>query len=186
MTRVDSTSGDWYDTSAHLVWIGERTRDLDGAHVEFFKGIKNPIGMKCGPTMEPDDLLRLIDALNPENEPGRLTLYGRFGHDKIAGRLPALLRATKAAGKKVVWAIDPMHGNTLTANNGYKTRPFDRILSEVKSFVEICKAEGRPSRRRPPGNDRPERHRMHRRRPRSHRGRPRRPLPHPLRPAPER
>ena len=142
MTRVDSTTGQWYDTSAHLVWIGERTRDLDGAHVEYFKGIKNPIGIKCGPTMEPDDLLRLADVLNPENEAGRLTLYGRFGHDKIAGRLPALLRATKQAGKKVVWAIDPMHGNTLTANNGYKTRPFDRILSEVKSFVEICKAEG--------------------------------------------
>ena len=142
MTRVDSTTGQWYDTSAHLVWIGERTRDLEGAHVEFFKGIRNPIGVKCGPTMEPDDLLRLIDALSPANEAGRLTLYGRFGHDKIEKRLPALLRATKAAGKKVVWAIDPMHGNTLTANNGYKTRPFDRILSEVKSFVEICKAEG--------------------------------------------
>ncbi len=142
MTRIDSTSGQWYDTSAHLVWIGERTRDLDGAHVEFFRGIKNPIGMKCGPTMEGDDLLRVIDALNPQNEAGRLTLYGRFGHDKIADRLPRLLRATKAAGKKVVWAIDPMHGNTLTAANGYKTRPFDRILSEVKSFVEICEAEG--------------------------------------------
>ena len=142
MTRIDSTSGQWYDTSAHLVWIGERTRDLDGAHVEFFKGIRNPVGVKCGPTMEADDLLRLCDALSPANEPGRLTLYGRFGHDKVEARLPALLRATKAAGKSVVWAIDPMHGNTLTANNGYKTRPFDRILSEVKSFVEICKAEG--------------------------------------------
>ena len=142
MTRVDSTSGDWYDTSAHLLWIGERTRDLDGAHVEYFKGIKNPIGVKCGPTMEPDELLRLIDALNPKNEAGRLTLYGRFGHDKIPARLPRLLQATKAAGRSLVWAIDPMHGNTLTANNGYKTRPFDRILSEVKSFVEICIAEG--------------------------------------------
>jgi 3-deoxy-7-phosphoheptulonate synthase len=142
MTRVDSTSGEWYDTSAHLVWIGERTRDLGGAHVEYFRGIKNPIGMKCGPTMEGDDLLRLADVLNPKNEPGRLTLYGRFGHDKIEDRLPRLLRATKSAGRSVVWAIDPMHGNTLTAANGYKTRPFDRILSEVKSFVEICKAEG--------------------------------------------
>lgn len=142
MTRVDSTSGEWYDTSAHLVWIGERTRQLDGAHVEYFRGIRNPIGVKCGPTMEPDDLLRLIDVLNPKNEAGRLTLYGRFGHDKIAGRLPALLDATKKDGRSVVWAIDPMHGNTLTANNGYKTRPFDRILSEVKSFVEICKAQG--------------------------------------------
>lgn len=142
MTRVDSTSGEWYDTSAHLVWIGERTRQLDGAHVEFFRGIKNPIGMKCGPTMEPDDLLRLIDVLNPRNEPGRLTLYGRFGHDKIAERLPRLLQATKKSGRSVVWAIDPMHGNTLTAANGYKTRPFDRILSEVKSFVQIAEAEG--------------------------------------------
>jgi 3-deoxy-7-phosphoheptulonate synthase len=142
MTRVDSTSGEWYDTSAHLVWIGERTRQLDGAHIEFFRGIKNPIGVKCGPTMEPDDLLRLIDVLNPKNEPGRLTLYGRFGHDKIAERLPRLLQATKASGRSVVWAIDPMHGNTLTAANGYKTRPFDRILSEVKSFVQIAEAEG--------------------------------------------
>ncbi len=142
MTRVDSTSGEWYDTSAHLVWIGERTRQLDGAHVEYFRGIRNPIGVKCGPTLEADDLLRLIDVLNPRNEPGRLTLYGRFGHDKIEGRLPRLLEATRRDGRSVVWAIDPMHGNTLTAANGYKTRPFDRILSEVKSFVEICKAEG--------------------------------------------
>ncbi|HEY8574545.1 class II 3-deoxy-7-phosphoheptulonate synthase [Phenylobacterium sp.] len=142
MTRIDSTSGQWYDTSAHLVWIGERTRELGGAHVEFFRGIKNPIGVKVGPTVEADDLLRLIDALNPQNEPGRLTLYGRFGYDKIEDRLPRLLRATKAGGRSVVWAIDPMHGNTLTAATGFKTRPFDRILSEVKSFVELCKAEG--------------------------------------------
>ena len=142
MTRVDSTSGEWYDTSAHLLWIGERTRQLDGAHVEYFRGIRNPIGIKCGPTMEGDDILRLLDVLNPTDEAGRITLYGRFGSDKIAGRLPDLLNATKASGRNVVWAIDPMHGNTLTANNGYKTRPFDRILSEVKSFIEICKTEG--------------------------------------------
>ncbi|MEW5686025.1 MAG: class II 3-deoxy-7-phosphoheptulonate synthase [Pseudomonadota bacterium] len=142
MTRVDSTSGEWYDTSAHLLWIGERTRQLDHAHVEFFRGIKNPIGVKVGPTLESDELLRLIDALNPKDEPGRLTLYGRFGYDKIEQRLPNLLRAVKASGRTVVWAIDPMHGNTLTANTGYKTRPFDRILSEVKSFVDVCKAEG--------------------------------------------
>jgi len=142
MTRVDSTSGDWYDTSAHLVWIGERTRQLDGAHVHFMKGIKNPVGLKVGPTVEPDDLLTLIDALNPEDEPGRLTLYGRFGSDKIAARLPALMDATRRHGRQVVWAIDPMHGNTLKAANGYKTRPFDRILSEVRSFVEIAEAEG--------------------------------------------
>jgi 3-deoxy-7-phosphoheptulonate synthase len=142
MTRVDSTSGEWYDTSAHLIWIGERTRQLDGAHVEFFRGIRNPIGVKVGPTLEADELLRLIEALNPKEEAGRLTLYGRFGYDKIEKRLPGLLRAVKASGRTVVWAIDPMHGNTLTANSGYKTRPFDRILSEVKSFIDICKAEG--------------------------------------------
>jgi 3-deoxy-7-phosphoheptulonate synthase len=142
LTRIDSTSGDWYDTSAHLLWIGERTRQLDGAHIDYMKGIKNPIGMKVGPTLEADELLRLIDVLNPKNEEGRLTLYGRFGADKIAGRLPALMAATHAAGRAVVWAIDPMHGNTLKANNGYKTRPFDRILSEVKSFIEIANAEG--------------------------------------------
>ena len=142
LTRVDSTSGDWYDCSAHLLWIGERTRQLDHAHVEFMRGIKNPIGMKVGPTMELDELLRLVDALNPENEPGRLTLYGRFGSDKIAAALPRLLAATRREGKAVVWATDPMHGNPLTASNGYKTRPFDRVLSEVKSFVEIARAEG--------------------------------------------
>jgi 3-deoxy-7-phosphoheptulonate synthase len=142
MTRVDSTSGDWYDTSAHLVWIGERTRQLDGAHVEFCKGIKNPVGVKVGPTMEPDELVRLVEALNPADEPGRLTLYGRFGSDKIAARLPALMDATRREGRRVVWATDPMHGNTLVANNGYKTRPFDRILAEVKSFIEIAEAEG--------------------------------------------
>jgi 3-deoxy-7-phosphoheptulonate synthase len=142
MTRVDSTSGDWYDCSAHLIWIGERTRQLDGAHVEFCKGVKNPIGVKVGPTMEPDDVVRIVEALNPTDEPGKVTLYGRFGADKIAGRLPALMNATRREGRRVVWAIDPMHGNTLVANNGYKTRPFDRILAEVKSFIEIAEAEG--------------------------------------------
>jgi 3-deoxy-7-phosphoheptulonate synthase len=142
MTRVDSTSGDWYDTSAHLIWIGERTRQLDGAHVHFMKGVKNPIGLKVGPTVEPDDLLALIDALNPDDEPGRLTLYGRFGSDKIGARLPRLMDATRRDGRRVVWAIDPMHGNTLKAANGYKTRPFDRILAEVRSFIEIAEAEG--------------------------------------------
>jgi 3-deoxy-7-phosphoheptulonate synthase len=142
MTRVDSTSGDWYDTSAHMVWIGERTRQLDGAHVHFCKGIKNPIGLKCGPTLESEELLRLIDALNPANEPGRLTLIGRFGSDKVAGRLPALMAATRREGRALAWEIDPMHGNTLKAANGYKTRPFDRILSEVKGFIEVAQAEG--------------------------------------------
>jgi len=142
MTRVDSTSGDWYDTSAHMLWIGERTRQLDGAHIEYMRGIKNPIGVKCGPTMEPDDLLRLIDALNPANEPGRLTLIGRFGSDKIGDRLPRLMEATKRSGRSVVWSTDPMHGNTLKASNGYKTRPFDRVLSEVRSFIDVAQAEG--------------------------------------------
>jgi len=142
MTRVDSTSGEWYDTSAHLVWIGERTRQLDGAHIEFCKGIKNPIGMKVGPTVEPEELIRLIDALNPKNEPGRLTLYGRFGADKIAARLPRLMATTVKEGRNVVWASDPMHGNTLKAANGYKTRPFDRVLAEVKGFIEVARAEG--------------------------------------------
>jgi 3-deoxy-7-phosphoheptulonate synthase len=142
MTRVDSTSGDWYDCSAHLVWIGERTRQLDGAHVEFCKGIKNPIGVKVGPTMEPDEVIRICETLNPANEPGRLTLYGRFGAEKIATRLPMLMNATRREGRSAVWATDPMHGNTLVANNGYKTRPFDRILAEVKSFIEIAEAEG--------------------------------------------
>jgi len=142
LTRVDSTSGDWYDVSAHLLWIGERTRQRDGAHVEFMRGIRNPIGLKVGPTLEADELLALIEALNPDGEPGRLTLYGRFGADKIAQRLPGLMRATVREGRPVVWAIDPMHGNTLKAAGGYKTRPFDRILSEVRSFVEIAQAEG--------------------------------------------
>ncbi|MFZ5668046.1 MAG: class II 3-deoxy-7-phosphoheptulonate synthase [Pseudomonadota bacterium] len=142
MTRVDSTSGDWYDTSAHMLWIGERTRQLDGAHIEFARGVRNPIGLKVGPTLEADDLLRLIDVLNPANEPGRLTLIGRFGFEKIGERLPRLMAATKRAGRAVVWATDPMHGNTLKANSGFKTRPFDRILSEVKSFVDIAGAEG--------------------------------------------
>jgi len=110
--------------------------------VEFFRGIRNPIGCKVGPGMTPDELLKLIDALSPANEPGRLTLYGRFGADKVEQALPALMAATRREGKQVVWAIDPMHGNTLTAANGYKTRPFDRILSEVRSFIEVAEAEG--------------------------------------------
>jgi 3-deoxy-7-phosphoheptulonate synthase len=142
LTRIDSGSGEWFDTSAHMLWIGERTRQLDGAHVEFMKGISNPIGVKCGPTMTAEDLLPLIDALNPNNIPGRLTLIGRFGHDKVGDRLPALMRAVKAEGKRVIWSIDPMHGNTLKASNGYKTRPFDRVMGEVRSFIDVAEAEG--------------------------------------------
>jgi len=142
MTRIDSTSGDWYDTSAHLVWIGDRTRNLDGAHVEFCRGIKNPIGLKCGPSLPEDELLKLIAALNPENKAGRLTLICRFGADKIADKLPRLIRAVKREGAKVVWSCDPMHGNTVSTQSGFKTRPFERILKEVKSFFEVHRAEG--------------------------------------------
>src|SRR5580693_3076671 len=142
LTRVDSTTGDWYDCSAHLVWIGDRTRQLDGAHVEFMRGIKNPVGLKCGPSLEPDDLLRLIAALNPGNVPGRLTLIARFGADKVAEKLPALIRAVKREGAKVVWSSDPMHGNTIKLQSGYKTRPVDRVLEEVRSFFAIHRAEG--------------------------------------------
>ena len=142
MTRVDSTSGDYYDTSAHMLWIGDRTRQLDGAHVEFMRGIKNPIGMKCGPSLEPDDLIRLIDALNPANEPGRLTLIARFGSDKVEAGLPKLVRAVVKEGRSVVWSCDPMHGNTLKTDSGFKTRPFDRILSEVRAFTDVLPAEG--------------------------------------------
>ncbi|MGD9815654.1 MAG: class II 3-deoxy-7-phosphoheptulonate synthase [Hyphomonadaceae bacterium] len=142
MTRIDSTSGDWYDTSAHFVWIGDRTRQPDGAHVEFARGIKNPIGMKCGPSLEPEELLRLIDILNPNDEPGRLTLIARFGADKVEAGLPKLVRAVVKEGRNVVWSCDPMHGNTLKTGAGYKTRPFDRILGEVRAFTSILPAEG--------------------------------------------
>jgi 3-deoxy-7-phosphoheptulonate synthase len=142
MTRVDSTSGRWYDTSAHFLWIGDRTRQLDGAHVEFCRGIANPLGVKAGPTMTVEDLLRLGDALNPQNEPGRLTVISRMGHDKIEKHLPALVRALRREGREVVWTCDPMHGNTIKSSSGYKTRPFDRILAEVRSFFAVHKAEG--------------------------------------------
>jgi 3-deoxy-7-phosphoheptulonate synthase len=142
LTRIDSTTGDWYDCSAHMVWIGERTRQPDGAHVEFMRGIKNPIGLKVGPTATPDDLLRLIDALNPANEPGRLTLVARMGAGKPAEKLPPLIRAVEREGRAVVWCCDPMHGNTHTSSTGYKTRSFDRILAEVREFFAVHEAEG--------------------------------------------
>lgn len=142
LTRIDSTSGDWYDTAAHMVWVGDRTRQPDGAHVEFCRGIQNPIGLKCGPSMSLEDLKRLADILNPANEPGRLTLICRFGADKVADGLPKLIRAVEAEGLKVVWSCDPMHGNTVKSPTGYKTRPFDRVLKEVKTFFEVHRAEG--------------------------------------------
>ncbi|MDH6267172.1 3-deoxy-7-phosphoheptulonate synthase [Rhizobium sp. SG_E_25_P2] len=141
LTRVDSTSGDWYATSGHMIWIGDRTRQPDHAHVEYCRGIKNPIGLKCGPSLTADGLLELIDILNPANEAGRLTLICRFGHDKVAEHLPRLIRAVEREGRKVVWSCDPMHGNTITLNN-YKTRPFDRILTEVENFFAIHHSEG--------------------------------------------
>lgn len=142
MTRVDSTSGDWYDTSAHLLWIGDRTRQLDSGHVEFMRGIANPIGLKTGPSQTADGLLELIDALNPQNDPGRLVLISRMGHDQVEEKLPELVRAVAREGKKVVWTCDPMHGNTIKAQSGYKTRPFDQILQEVRGFFAVHDAEG--------------------------------------------
>ncbi len=142
LTRVDSTSGEWYDTSAHMLWVGDRTRQTDGAHIEFLRGISNPIASKVGPTTDPDDLIRLIDLLNPENEPGRLTLISRFGADKVEEYLPRLLRRVKQEGRSIVWSCDPMHGNTVKASGGLKTRPFDRVLKEVKQVFACHKAEG--------------------------------------------
>jgi 3-deoxy-7-phosphoheptulonate synthase len=144
MTRKDTITDDkgWYNTAAHMVWIGDRTRQLDGAHVEYCRGIHNPIGMKCGPSLDPDELIRLIDTLNPKNDPGRLTLIARFGSDKVKEALPRLIRAVEREGRKVIWSCDPMHGNTVKSSTGYKTRPFDRILSEVRSFFEVHEAEG--------------------------------------------
>ena len=142
LTRVDSTSGDWYDCSAHMLWIGDRTRQPDGAHVEFLRGVRNPIGFKCGPSLSVDDTLKLIDTLNPANEAGRIVLIVRMGADKVAEKLPPLVRAVKRAGRSVVWSCDPMHGNTETASNGRKTRHFDNILREVKEFFAVHRAEG--------------------------------------------
>jgi 3-deoxy-7-phosphoheptulonate synthase len=148
LTRQDSTTaragyaGDWYDCSAHMLWIGDRTRQPDGAHVEFLRGVRNPIGIKCGPSVILDDLLKIIDTLNPENQPGKIVLIARMGHDKIASKLPALLKKIKSEGRNIVWTSDPMHGNTTTASNGYKTRDFAHILGEVQNFFTICNSEG--------------------------------------------
>ncbi|MCB1777690.1 MAG: 3-deoxy-7-phosphoheptulonate synthase, partial [Candidatus Competibacteraceae bacterium] len=132
----------WCDGSAHFLWIGERTRQVDGAHIEFLRGIANPIGLKLGPTVDPDTLLRLIDTLNPANEPGRLTLISRMGAARIETALPPLIRATQREGCCVIWSCDPMHGNTQETDAGYKTRSFDRILDEVQRFFAIHRAEG--------------------------------------------
>ncbi len=142
LTRQDSLTGDWYDTSAHFLWIGDRTRFDGSAHVEFLRGIGNPIGIKCGPTLEPDALLRMLETLNPNRISGRMTLITRYGHDKIEAGLPKLIRAVQREGHPVVWSCDPMHGNTVKATTGYKTRPFDRILAEVRGFFAVHRAEG--------------------------------------------
>jgi 3-deoxy-7-phosphoheptulonate synthase len=142
LTRQDSLTGDWYDTSAHMLWIGDRTRFEGSAHVEYLRGVGNPIGLKCGPSLEPDELLRLLDTLDPARTPGRITLITRYGFDKIEAGLPKLVRAVKREGRPVVWSCDPMHGNVVKAANGYKTRPFERILAEVRGFFAVHRAEG--------------------------------------------
>ncbi|MET0239353.1 MAG: class II 3-deoxy-7-phosphoheptulonate synthase [Sphingobium sp.] len=142
LTRKDSTTGNWYSTSAHMLWIGDRTRFEGSAHVEYLRGIENPIGIKCGPSLEPDALLRMLDTLNPSREAGRMTLITRYGYDKIEAGLPKLVRAVQREGHPVVWSCDPMHGNVIKAASGYKTRPFDRILAEVRGFFAVHRAEG--------------------------------------------
>jgi 3-deoxy-7-phosphoheptulonate synthase len=142
LTRKDSLTGDWYDCSAHMLWIGDRTRQLDGAHVEFLRGVQNPIGVKAGPTMDPEDLLRLCDVLNPNNEAGRLNIIVRMGADKVEDGMPKLIQAIQREGKQVVWSSDPMHGNTVKASTGYKTRRVDDVLREVQQFFQVHNAEG--------------------------------------------
>jgi 3-deoxy-7-phosphoheptulonate synthase len=142
MTREDSLTGGWYDTSAHFLWIGDRTRFEGSAHVEFLRGIGNPIGVKCGPSLEPDALLRMLDTLNPAREAGRITLISRYGYDKVETGLPNLVRAVQREGHSVIWSCDPMHGNVVKSASGYKTRPFERILAEVRGFFAVHRAEG--------------------------------------------
>lgn len=142
MTRIDSTTGDWYDTSGHMLWIGERTRQLDGAHVEFLRGVANPVGVKIGPSITANELMKLIDALNPDDVPGRLTLICRMGADEVREKLPPLVRAVSAEARQVVWSCDPMHGNIVKSATGYKTRDFQRILDEVRGFFDVHLVEG--------------------------------------------
>ena len=142
LTREDSLTGKWYDCSAHMLWIGDRTRQVDGAHVEFLRGVENPIGVKAGPTTDPEELIKLIDTLNPENESGKMNVIVRMGADKVGDHLPALIKAVEKEGKKVLWSCDPMHGNTFKSTTSYKTRDFDKMLEEVKNFFDIHKSEG--------------------------------------------
>ena len=141
-TRKDSLTGDWYNTAAHMVWIGDRTRQLDGAHIEYMRGINNPIGIKAGPSMDPEDLIKLCQRLNPQNEEGRLNVIVRMGANKVGDGMPALIRAIEREGINVVWSCDPMHGNTIKSSNNYKTRPVDDILTEMKQFFQVHRAEG--------------------------------------------
>ncbi|MEH6625884.1 MAG: 3-deoxy-7-phosphoheptulonate synthase class II [Motiliproteus sp.] len=143
LTREDSIgNGNWYDCSAHMLWIGDRTRQINGAHLEFLRGVRNPIGVKVGPSMNADELIQLIDILNPDNQPGRLNLISRMGADKVTEYLPSLVRKVAAEGRKVLWSCDPMHGNTIKASSGFKTRAVDSILKEMKGFFEVHNAEG--------------------------------------------
>src|SRR3954469_20781349 len=142
LTRRDSTTGDWYDCSAHMLWIGERTRKLDGAHVEFFSGVHNPLGLKVGPTATPDELLAVLERLDPSRRPGRMTLISRMGVDRVRDLLPPMIRAVRDAGHPVVWVCDPMHANTITTETGRKTRRFDAVLGEIEGFFAACREEG--------------------------------------------
>ena len=142
MTRVDSTTGEYHDTSAHFVWIGDRTRQLNGGHVEFCKGIENPIGIKCGPTSKPDEIVKICNVINPKNEKGKITLISRFGHGNVEKFLPKLIRSIKKEGLNVIWSCDPMHGNTIKSTTGYKTRPFNNVVNEVKNVFSCHQSEG--------------------------------------------
>ena len=187
LCRIDSTTGVPVAGSGHMIWIGDRTRQPDGAHVEFARGVQNPIGLKCGPSITESDLLKLIDRLNPKNEAGRLTLICRFGAGAVGEHLPRLIRAVEREGRRVVWTCDPMHGNTIKSSSGYKTRPFERVLREVREFFAIHAAEGDDPGRRAFRDDRQGRHRVHRRRAGGDATRTcQRPLPHVLRSTAER
>ena len=142
MTRVDSLTGEYHDTSAHFVWIGDRTRQIDGGHVEFCKGIQNPIGIKCGPTSKPDEIVNICNVLNPKNEKGKITLISRFGYQNVEKFLPKLIRAVKKEGLNVIWSCDPMHGNTIKSTTGFKTRPFNNVVNEVKNVFGVHQSEG--------------------------------------------
>ena len=142
MTRIDSTTGEYHDTSAHFVWIGDRTRQLDGGHVEFCRGIENPIGIKCGPTTKADEIIKIVNVINPKNEKGKITLISRFGHENVEKFLPRLIRTIKKEGINVIWSCDPMHGNTIKSASGFKTRPFNNVLKEVKNVFAVHQSEG--------------------------------------------